>query len=125
MLGIKTHCTYQNKSLYLMQYLGLNMEHKMKHFNVSKNIVPIGEFKASLSKWFKNVQNTGHPLIITQYGRPAGVLLSPSEYDELNHKKLFVQSVNRGISDVESGNIYSTEELKEELKRKKVQRDSK
>ncbi len=47
-----------------------------------------GEFKINLSKWFKNVQNTGHPLVITQNERPAGVLISPSEYDELVHKKL-------------------------------------
>ena len=91
----------------------------MKNINISKDIIPIGEFKKSLSKWLKNVQNTGHPLIITQNGRPAGVLLSPSEYDELIHKKLFIDSVNRGLSDAESGNVYTTNKLREELKKKR------
>jgi antitoxin YefM len=97
----------------------------MNNLRVSNDIIPIGEFKISLSKWFKNVQNTGHPLIITQNGRPAGVLISPSEYDELVYRKLFLDSVSRGLSDIESGNVYSTKELKEKLKERRAIRNSK
>ena len=97
----------------------------MNSLNVSNDIIPIGEFKIRLSKYLKNVQNTGHPLIITQNGRPTGVLISPSEYDDLVHKKLFLNSVNRGFSDIESGNVYSTKELKEELKKRRAIRNSK
>jgi len=91
----------------------------MKQFNISKDIVPISEFKSSLSKWLKNIQTTGQPLVITQNGRPAGVLLSPSEYDELVYKKHFLDSVERGVSDAESGNVYSTQELKKELDKRR------
>ena len=97
----------------------------MKSMSISDYIIPIGEFKTSLSKWFKNVQNTGHPLIITQNGRPAGVLLSPSEYDELAYKKLFITSVNRGLIDAESGNVYTSDELREELKKRRTMRHPK
>jgi antitoxin YefM len=55
------------------------------------------------------------PLIITQNGKPAGVLLSPGDYDELVYKKAFLDSVGRGIADTESGNVYSTKELKTAL----------
>jgi len=91
----------------------------MKQFNISNDIIPIGEFKSSLSKWLKNIQNTGHPLVITQNGRPAGVLLSPAEYDELVYKRHFLDSVKRGISDAESGNVYSTKELKKEVDKRR------
>lgn len=91
----------------------------MKHLNISNDIVPIGEFKSSLSKWLKNIKNTGHPLVITQNGKPAGVLLSPAEYDELVYKRHFLDSVNRGLSDAESGNVYSTKELKKELDKRR------
>jgi prevent-host-death family protein len=87
----------------------------MKTISISNDIVPIAEFKAGISKWFKSIQKVGHPLIITQNGKPAGVLLSPSDYDELVYKKAFLDSVSRGISDTESGNIYSTKELKAAL----------
>ena len=91
----------------------------MKIMSVSNDIVPIGKFKTSLSKWFKSVKNTGHPLIITQNGKPAGVLLSPSEYDELVYKRAFLDSISRGIADAESGRICDSEELKAKLTKRR------
>ena len=96
----------------------------MKNLNISNDIIPIGEFKTSISKWLKKIHNTGHPLIITQNGRPAGVVLSPSEYDDLVYKKLFTDSINRGLSDADSGNVYSTDDLKEELNNRRATRNS-
>ena len=92
----------------------------MKNLSVSNDIIPIGDFKASIAKWFRAIQNSGHPLIITQNGKPAGVLLSPAEYDELVYKKAFLDSVNRGVADAEKGIVYSTEELKGELAKRRV-----
>jgi antitoxin YefM len=84
----------------------------MKTISVSNDIVPIAEFKTSISKWFRSLQNTGRPLIITQNGKPAGVLLSPNDYDDLVYRKSFLDSVDRGILDADSGKIYSTEEIR-------------
>ena len=50
----------------------------MKTISISNDIVPIAEFKTNISKWFKTLQTSGHPLIITQNSKPAGVLLSAS-----------------------------------------------
>jgi len=83
----------------------------MKTISVQNDIVPIAEFKASISKWFKSLRNTGYPLIITQNGKPAGVLMSPADYDELVYRKTFLDSVGRGLSDAESGKTYRTEEI--------------
>ncbi len=89
----------------------------MKPISVTTGIVPIAEFKKGISKWFKNLQDTEHPLVITQNGKPAGVLLSPKDYDELVYSKAFLDSVTRGISDAESGRIYSAEEVRAALTR--------
>ena len=87
----------------------------MKPISVTNDIIPIAEFKAGISKWFKNLQKSGHPLIITQNGKPAGVLLSPDEYDELVYKKSFLDSVGRGVADAESGRTCGTAEIKATL----------
>ena len=87
----------------------------MKTISITNDIVPIAEFKTSLSKWFKSLRNTGHPLIITQNGKPAGVLLSPNDYDELVYNKSFLDSVGRGITDADSGRTYRTKELRAAL----------
>jgi len=59
----------------------------MKTISITNDIVPIAEFKAGISRWFKSLKSTGQPVIITQNGKPAGVLLSPEDYDELVYKK--------------------------------------
>jgi antitoxin YefM len=86
----------------------------MNTLNISSDIIPIGEFKTRLSQYLKNLHNTGHPLVITQNGKPAGVLISPAEYDDLVYKKLFI----------ESGNVYSTMEIKAELQKRRAARRS-
>jgi len=87
----------------------------MKTISVKNDIVPIAEFKTGLSRWFRNLQGSGHPVIITQNGKPAGVLLSPDDYDELVYQRSFLDSVGRGISEAESGRTFSTKELRAAL----------
>jgi len=87
----------------------------MKTISITNDIVPIAEFKTGISKWFKSLKATGHPLIITQNGKPAGVLLSPSDYDELVYKKSFLDSIGRGISDADSGKTYPAEDVRAAL----------
>ena len=87
----------------------------MKKFTVSDDILPVAEFKTGISKYLKSLRESGHPLIIIQNGRPAGVLISPTDYANLTYRNLFIGSVNRGLEDIESGEVYSTDELRCEL----------
>ena len=61
----------------------------MAKLSISDDIIPVGEFKTSISKYLKTLKETGHPIIITQNGRPAGVLVTPGEYDNLVYKQQF------------------------------------
>ena len=88
----------------------------MKTISITNDIVPIAEFKAGISRWFKSLKSTGQPVIITQNGKPAGVLLSPEDYDELVYKKSFLDSIGRGISDAESGKTYRIDQVQSLLK---------
>jgi len=87
----------------------------MKKINVSEDIVPVAAFKTGISRYLKSIKETGHHLIITQNGRPAGVLIPPTQYDELMYRNSFVESVNRGIENVKSGKVYTNEEMKKEI----------
>ncbi|HEU20517.1 MAG TPA: type II toxin-antitoxin system Phd/YefM family antitoxin [Deltaproteobacteria bacterium] len=88
----------------------------MKKLSISQDIVPVGEFKTGISKFLKSLNETGHHLVITQNGRPAGVILTPSEYDKLTYQNPFVKSVNQGQQDIESGEYHTTDEVKEKIK---------
>ncbi|HPC35643.1 MAG TPA: type II toxin-antitoxin system Phd/YefM family antitoxin [Candidatus Marinimicrobia bacterium] len=87
----------------------------MPTINVSQDIVPVGEFKTGISKWLKSIREKKHPIIITQNGRPAGVLIAPEEYDQLVYTKAFLDSINRGIQDINNADIFTTDELIEEI----------
>ena len=89
----------------------------MKNISVSSDIIPVGVFKASLAKYLKEIKSKRISIIITQNGKPAGVLMSPSEFDELRDTKLFIDSISRGLSDSDSGEVYSTSQLKNELRK--------
>lgn len=92
----------------------------MKSIRISSDIIPLGEFKTGISACLKKVRSTGHPLIITQNGRPAGVLLSPEEYDNLVYRKQFIESIERGMMAAEVGDVYSTEEVRAKLAEKRA-----
>jgi len=87
----------------------------MRPINISQDIVPVGKFKTGISKWLRSIRNNNHPVVITQNGKPAGVLITPEEYDKLTYNKMFSESINRGIQDINTGNIYSTSELKDKI----------
>ncbi|NOZ86588.1 MAG: type II toxin-antitoxin system Phd/YefM family antitoxin, partial [Deltaproteobacteria bacterium] len=44
---------------------------------VSENIIPVSEFKARAAEWLRRLAESSEPLVITQNGKAAGVLLSP------------------------------------------------
>ncbi len=88
--------------------------------NISTDIIPIGEFKNKMAKWINTAKDSGHPLIITQNGKPAAVLLSPEEFDNMEYSRQFMKSVRQGLDDIDSGSALNTEQLKNELKKKRL-----
>jgi antitoxin YefM len=95
----------------------------MKNISVSNDIIPVGQFKAGLANYLKEIQNKRNSLIITQNGKPAGVLISPSEFDELRQTKLFIDSISRGLSNSEKGKVMSTSQLQSELHKSRTAKE--
>ena len=89
----------------------------MKDLSIASDIVPVGQFKAGLAKYLKDIRENKYSLVITQNGRAAGVLISPSEFDELRETKLFIESISKGLSDSEQGNVFTTSKMRDELKK--------
>jgi len=95
----------------------------MKNILVANDIIPVGQFKSGLAKYLKEIQNKRNSLIITQNGKPAGVLISPSEFDDLRQTKLFIDSISRGLSNSEKGEVFSTSQLRSELQKTRTEKE--
>lgn len=77
----------------------------MRDVNVSEGIVPLGEFKIKASKIIREIAASDEPLVITQNGRPAAVLMSPSAFQQLRERQAFLEAVAEGIADSEAGRV--------------------
>ena len=87
----------------------------MKQVQVSEGIVPLGEFKSQAARLLRKLGDSGEPVVITQNGRPAGVLLSPREFDRIQELQRFLESIAAGLADPEAGTVTDTAELRRRL----------
>jgi len=83
----------------------------MRNFRMNEDVVPAKEFKAKLSAWLKHVARNRRPVLITLNGKPAGILLDPRDFDEVQERARFVEAVQKGLEDADAGRFVSEEEL--------------
>ena len=87
----------------------------MKPLNISQNIISLSDFKNKASKMLHEIQTSHRPFVITQNGKAAAVLISPSDFDLLTEQVQFVDAVQSGLADVQNGRLLPDEDLDKEL----------
>ena len=90
----------------------------MPVLRISENFVPISEFKAQAADWLRKASETGAPVVVTQKGKPAGVLLSPQAFDDLSERARFIAAVEEGLGDLEAGQAHSHAEVRRTMNRR-------
>ena len=93
----------------------------MKALKISKDIITLAEFKNSAATILKQIESSAQPVLITQNGKPAGVLISPAEFDRIQESESirFVSAVQQGIKDADEGRILTSAQVKSRLGLKK------
>jgi len=84
----------------------------MQRLRVDQDIRPLSEFRAGVSTFIKQVQETKQPLVITQHGKGVGVLLGVNEYEEMQKTIELLQDVQTSISQIKEGKGLKHEEAK-------------
>lgn len=75
----------------------------MKAIKPATDIVPLSEFRANVTDMLRRVQESGGPIVVTQHGRGAGVLLSAAEYQQMVDTIEFMRAVAQGQADAGAG----------------------
>jgi prevent-host-death family protein len=75
----------------------------------------LNDFKARASELFRQLREGQRPLIITLNGKPAGVLITPEEFDRMRERDRFAEAVSAGLADSAAGRVIDDEELGAEL----------
>jgi len=88
---------------------------KKSDFQVTRDILPLSAFKAHASQVLSSVNDDGRAVVITQNGKPAGVLISPEEFDRYREREDFVTAVNEGRKDASEGRTLSLKDVEAHL----------
>ena len=87
----------------------------MKPLNVAEDIITVGEAKTQLSRVLKKVRSTGHAVVITQNGKPAGVVVTLADYESMVAHQRVRDAVARGLADVDARRTLSDLDSEAEL----------
>ncbi len=87
----------------------------MKAIQVAEDILPVGEFKTQASRVIRRLREAKRPIVITQNGKPAAVLVTPEEFDRLREDARFVEAVREGLADSEAGRVVDDRAIAHEL----------
>jgi len=73
------------------------------------NIIPVSDLRQDAAKLLKQLKKSKEPLIITQRGRPAAVMIGVDAYEKFEHEKELLHLLARGNREIEKGKGYDLE----------------
>ncbi len=75
----------------------------MPKLKPSRDIQPLTAFRANAAQFIEQVQTTGEPVILTQHGRSAAVLLDVESYEGLLDEIALLRDVRTAERQVAAG----------------------
>lgn len=86
-----------------------------RRINVAEDIVPIAQFKTHASEYLRRMKRTRRPMVITQSGKPAAVVLTPEEFEELGYREYVKARVRAGIESAAAGQNVPLDEAVDDV----------
>jgi prevent-host-death family protein len=74
-------------------------------------IIPITELRQDAAAALKRVKSSRQPIVITQRGRAAAVLLSLEAYDRGEHERELLHLLARGEQEIKAGKGFDLDEV--------------
>jgi prevent-host-death family protein len=76
-----------------------------------EEIQPVTALKTGAARLLRSVHETRRPLVITQSGKPKGVLLDFETYEELRDATLLLKLIMQGEADVRARRTVTQQEV--------------
>lgn len=74
-------------------------------------IIPISELRQEVASIVKGVASSRDPVVITQRGRAAVVMVSAESYQRSQHELEILKILARGEKEISAGETYSMEDV--------------
>lgn len=75
----------------------------MQPIRFSRDIRPLSEFRANAAAFVQQVRTTRRPLVLTQHGKSAAVLLDVEEYERLVDRAELLEDIAAAEAELERG----------------------
>ena len=88
----------------------------MPHIKPSRDIRPVTEFRANAAQFIDQVRDTREPIILTQHGKGAAVLLDLETFESMIEEVELLRDIRTARSQTAAGEIIPHETLMRELR---------
>jgi prevent-host-death family protein len=75
------------------------------------NIIPVSDLRQDAAKVLKQVKDSKEPLVITQRGRAAAVMLSVEAYEKAERDRELLRLLAKGEKEIEAGEGYDLDSI--------------
>ena len=90
----------------------------MRRLKIDSDIKPVSEFRARAANLIERIRTTRRPLVLTQRGRSAAIILAVEEYEDLVEEVETLRDIRTAEEQIDDGKIISNRAAKSRLRRR-------
>jgi len=87
----------------------------MNRINLETDIRPVSDFRANITSIIEEIKRTKRPVVLTQHGRSAAVVLDVAEYEKILERMELLSDIELAESQLENGQGLSHDEAKSHI----------
>jgi len=85
------------------------------NISLANDIEPLSEFRKKSADFVKRLKKEKQPIVLTQHGKSAAVLMDVSEYERVNRKMEMLEDLLEAKQQVEQGKTYTLDEARKRI----------
>ena len=87
----------------------------MNRINLETDIRPLSDFRANIASIIEEIKTTKRPVVLTQHGRSAAVMLDVAEYEKILEKIELMNDIEIAEAQIKSGKGISHNKAKSQI----------
>lgn len=85
------------------------------NISLANDIEPLSEFRKKSADFVKRLKKEKQPIVLTQHGKSAAVLMDVSEYERLTKKMEMLEDLLEAKQQVEQGKAYKLDDARKRI----------
>ena len=87
----------------------------MQRIKLNTDIRPLSDFRANVASIIEEIRKTKRPIVITQHGKSAAVMLDVTEYEDLLERLELLTDIQMAETQLQKGEGITHQEAKKKI----------